>query len=104
MGFIEEFDWDNATMGTILDLCLKCETEEDAKLVMEAYKKINPEHWAENLGYSFGYCGPEDRERLYKLFPVNHPVFGSGFGRGNEPTQHEAFAEGLRLGKEARGR
>lgn len=35
-----------------------------------------------NLGYIIGYCGEDDRKKLYAaLSDVSHPIFGSSFGR-----------------------
>lgn len=30
-----------------------------------------------HLGYSFGYLEPEERDRLERLYGVEHPIFGS---------------------------
>ena len=78
---IKAFDFLNEDIGAYLALCLKCETEEEATLFLDRYREITPDFADENLGYFFGYCSCEDRKKLYKLFPVVHPVFGSGFGR-----------------------
>ena len=83
MSVIDEimgFDFENRNIEEYISLCLKCETEE-ATLFLENYRKIEPEFADKNLGYIFGYCSSEDRKKLYKLFPVVHPIFGSGFGR-----------------------
>ena len=79
---IKAFDFDKGDIGAYLTLCLKCETEEEATLFLKRYREVEPEYADGNLGYIFGYCSSEDRKKLYKLFPVSHPVFGSGFGRG----------------------
>ena len=70
----------------VVSRCLACETVEEAEIVLHAYEDycdtIEIAH--RNLGYIFGYCSPENRERLYRLFPVNHPIFGAEFGRENK--------------------
>ena len=90
---IEKFDFMSATVSALGDLCVKATSKEEAKRIIERYKTVN-EFAEQNLGYIFGYYGEETRARLYRLFPVNHPIFGSGFGRGNEPTPAEAFQKG----------
>ena len=59
-----------------------------------------PEIAHKNLGYIFGYCNTEDRKKLYTLFPVNHPIFGSEFGRGSDPSLEDAFKIGEKMGEE----
>lgn len=93
---IEEYEFGKGIIGSLLDLCCKVKKQEDAKLLLERYRAIN-QYADQNLGYIFGYCGAETRQRLYSLFPVNHPIFGSGFGRGNEPTPTEAFNKGVEM-------
>jgi hypothetical protein len=78
---IKAFDFENGDMGAYLSMCLKCETEEEAALFLKGYREIEPEFADKNLGYIFGYCSNEDRKKLYKNFPMVHPVFGKGFGR-----------------------
>ena len=89
-------------MGHIIKLCLQCETKEDASEVLRQYENYfdNPEIAHKNLGYIFGYCDPEVRKRLYALFPVDHPAFGHGFGRGDDPSPEEAFKTGEAMGDE----
>ena len=95
---IEDFDFLNGTISSLLDLCLKADTKQEANRIIERYKAVN-EHAEQNLGYIFGYCGEKEREKLYRLFIVNHPVFGSGFGRGKDPTTKEAFDKGVEWAK-----
>ena len=78
---IKAFDFKNGDRDTYLSMYLKCGTEEEATLFLKRYRELEPEFADKNLGYIFGYCSSEDRKKLYKLFPVCHPVFGSGFGR-----------------------
>ncbi len=77
---IENYDFEGGTIGTLLSLCTKCNTTEEATRLLELYRGVN-ESADSNLGYIFGYCGEKERSRLYDLFPVAHPVFGAGFGR-----------------------
>lgn len=91
---IEAYDWEGVgTMGDILDLCPLCKTPEHAELLLEKYGDVC-EFARENLGYMFGYYDPATRERMYALFPVNHPVFGKKFGRGVYPSPSKAFEMG----------
>ena len=73
----------NLDIGEIIKLCLSCKTKEEAKEILKEYEQYcdTPEIAHSNLGYIFGYCSAEDRKKLYELFPVSHPIFGSGFGR-----------------------
>ena len=77
---IEDYDFDGGDVGSLLSLCVKCRTSDEASRVLERYRAIN-EFADKNLGYMFGYCASTERKRLYKLFPVAHPVFGARFGR-----------------------
>lgn len=45
-----------------------------------------------NIGYLMGYYGPEERRRVYGLFPqASHSIFGHEFGRdAPDPTPEEA--------------
>lgn len=86
----DNIDFEKLDIGGIIGLCLECKTKEDAKKVMEQYEKYcdTPEIAYKNLGYIFGYAMDEERRRLYSLFPVNHPIFGSDFGRTEENVKH----------------
>jgi hypothetical protein len=88
-------------IGKFLTLCLKCETKEDADEILRQYEKycdtIEIAH--KNLGYIFGYCSEEDRKKLYALFPVSHPIFGSTFGR-ERPSPGEVHKIGKKMGDE----
>jgi hypothetical protein len=73
-------------IGGISDLisaCLQCQTKEQAGELQKQYEEYcdTPEIARSNLGYIFGYCNDEDRNKLYMLFSVSHPIFGSNFGR-----------------------
>ena len=89
-------------MGQIVKLCLKCETKEDANELLRKYEKCfgDPSIAWRNLGYMFGYYGPDTRKKLYSLFPVDHPAFGHGFGRGSDPSPEKAFKIGEKIGDE----
>lgn len=51
-----------------------------------------------NLGYMLGYYDTETRERWYGLLgSVSHPIFGHGFGCGNDPTPEEALEKGQEM-------
>lgn len=72
-------------ISEVLSICSKCDTKEEAVEVLKEYEEIceSPEIARKNLGYIFGYSGSEERKKLYSLFPLNHPIFGSVFGRGD---------------------
>jgi hypothetical protein len=53
-----------------------------------------------NIGYILGYYSDDVMKRWYANLPdVSHPVFGAGFGRGNDITPEEAFEMGKKMGK-----
>jgi hypothetical protein len=53
-----------------------------------------------NIGYILGYYSDATAKLWYGSLPdVVHPVFGAGFGRGQEITPEEAFAKGMEMGK-----
>jgi len=90
------------TIGDLLKACCKCKTVEDANELLDEYKKTNPEHAEANIGYILGYLSDKERNRLYVLFKTcNHPIFGTGFGRGKDLTAKEAFDIGVKMGKES---
>lgn len=99
-GKFGDIDFTKLDIGKIIKLCLDCETKEDASEVLRQYGKYcdTPEIAHKNLGYIFGYCDSEDR-KLYALFPVNHPIFGSEFGRGIDPSPEDAFKTGKMIGE-----
>jgi len=83
------------TMRDVLEACSGCQTKEEADEVLRRCKEDNPQYAEQNIGYMLGYLGKDERERLYPLFSTcNHPIFGSDFGRGYEPTTKEAFEAG----------
>lgn len=100
-----DFVWHGRTLRSIrelLDAAQEVRTRKEARAFLNAYEAVTP-HARENLGYALGYLGPQKRKRLYALFAeCNHPVFGHGFGRGNDPTQREAFLAGVALGRKKR--
>ena len=88
-------------MGDLMDAITKIKTKAEADEFMAVYAKEN-EHAAANIGYMLGYLDKASRERLYQLFEgCTHPVFGHGFGRGEDPTPEEAFEAGVAMGKAA---
>ena len=82
------------TYGELLEACYNCQTQKDAEQVIQKALEDSP-HAKENIGYLLGYMRPEEREKLYTLFfDCNHPIFGSGFGRGKDISPKEAFEAG----------
>lgn len=100
-GKFGDIDFTNLNMGQIVELCLKCETKEDANELLRQYEKRFDNHIIarDNLGYMFGYYDSDTRKKLYALFPVNHPIFGPEFGRGDDPSPEEAFKIGEKIGE-----
>ncbi len=93
------------TIGDLLTACAKCKTERDADDVLRKAQEDNPNHAAENIGYILGYLESNERDRLYPLFPTcNHPIFGKGFGRGENPSPEEAFTKGKELGEKLKAK
>jgi len=62
------------TIGELFGAVSAIHTPEEAELFMEAYRAVN-EHADANVGYVIGYSSDTERERLYKLFGLAHPVF-----------------------------
>jgi len=83
----------------VLDICLSCNTKEEAENVLREYEEQHdPEIARQNLGYIFGYASDNDIKKLYSLFPVTHPVFGEKFGREeNKTTELENVKKSLQL-------
>lgn len=102
IGKFSDIDFKKLNMGQIVSLCLSCETKEDANELLRQYEKCFDDTVVarSNLGYVFGYYDPEDRKKLYSLFIVDHPIFGSGFGRGSDPSPEDAFKIGEKIGDE----
>jgi len=73
-------------ISKLLGICKKCRTKKDAKNVLRQYEAqcVNVGIAYINLGYIFGYADAEERKILYSLFPISHPIFGKGFGRGSD--------------------
>ena len=87
------------TIGNLLDACAECKTQAEANGVLRRAKEDNPEYAEQNIGYILGYLSPNERERLYSLFSkCNHPIFGSSFGRGKDPSPEEVFEMGRKMG------
>lgn len=80
---MNEIKFEDLDIGGIINLCLTCKNKEEAKEILKEYEQYcdTPEIAHSNLGYMFGYCSGKDRKKLYDLFLVSHPIFGSQFGR-----------------------
>ena len=83
----------------------KAKTDEE---IQEAYQAMIDESGGDaelvnkNLGYILGYYPVKTRERWYRLLDdVVHPVFGRGFGRGENVTDEQAFHIGKSIGAAA---
>ena len=66
-----------------------------------AHVRENAESIAKsNVGYILGYYSDDVQSLWYgTLNDVSHPIFGSGFGRGQEITPEDAFEMGKNWGK-----
>lgn len=87
------YNFKQMNLSDLLTACLKCETKEEARELLEQYEKYcdTPELARRHIGHIIGYCESENRVKLYKIFPVNHPVLGSDFGRGKIITPEESL-------------
>lgn len=88
-------DFNGISISDLISLCLSCETKKDAENIMRQYEQYcdAPEIARGNLGYIFGYCDEEDRKKLYDLFPVSHPIFGSEFGGHCSSSNYKELKE-----------
>lgn len=64
-----------STAGDLFDAANSCKTQDDANRFLAAYR-ANNENADANLGYVIGYGDDDTRDRLYRLFRLDHPVFG----------------------------
>lgn len=75
-----EFAWEGRSAGTIGDLlkeACRAEREGKASAFLDAYRATNP-HADANLGYIIGYLEPpETRQRMYRAYALQHPIFGA---------------------------
>ena len=96
---------DRISKTPLTEEAIKSAYAEMVKEQTEDWESVDPsERWNEgtpeeltriNLGYILGYYGQKTREFWYKHLPdVSHPVFGTGFGRGSDPTSEKAFEMG----------
>lgn len=81
------------TFGQIFKPAMEVKTEEEAKeyfdAIVEYYKTVFGKDQQEaekvtkiNIGYWAGYYDTETRIRVYKLYKVGHPIFGSSMKYG----------------------
>ena len=80
-GKFGKIEFEGMEIGRMIDLFLECETQEDVDGILGQYMKYcdTPEIARGNLGYIFGYANEENRKKLYLMFPVTHPIFGTHF-------------------------
>lgn len=81
----------------------KAETDEE---IQAAYQAMIDESGGDvalvnqNLGYILGYYNTKERAAWYCLLKdVVHPVFGRGFGRGEDITNEQALHIGQSIGR-----
>ena len=99
-------DKDCTAYGDLGGALCKLGTEQDAREFWDAYVAFlnrptarlsggTPESVAAaNIGYLMGYYGPEERQRVYGLFPqASHPIFGRF---ETEPSAEQALEAGKR--------
>lgn len=107
----EPFVWDGRELSTMEDVYKEALriAELDAPLMAAEFiddygtyiERSNPDdevdgrHIAmQNLGYFAGYYDAKDRIKLYEVFDIAHPIFGT-----KEPTPEEAFDMGKQWGQ-----
>lgn len=100
------------TMRDMMGIVEACKTEEEASALVQLWTEearseaggtsIRPSPIEDiraaclsNIGYITGYMDKESHDRVLQLFKTEHPVFGLKI-----PTAEEAFAAGLKFGKE----
>ncbi len=81
------------TLGDMSDAVQAITTKTEALQFMDAYRKLNPEHADENIGYLTGYFNNETRAKMQDLFEVAHPIFGR-----SSISPEGALAKGFELG------
>jgi len=84
------------TYGDIMDAILACETPEEMRACMDAYRAENP-HADGSIGYMTGYYDNETAKRVKRWLGVRHPIFD-----GHDPTPKEAFGAGKKWAGESR--
>jgi len=92
--------WNGVELDTIGKVCTALQglkTQEEADEFMAGMREEGPDHADANIGYIIGYLSAEDRQRLYGLLKVKHPIFGD-----QEPSPEEILAIGMEMGKKLR--
>lgn len=73
---LENIEFYNKRIEDMLNLCLKCNSKEEAVKVLRQYEEfigsVKIAHI--NLGYIFEYASEENKKKLYSLFPVEQPI------------------------------
>lgn len=85
--------WNNKTFESVNDILSamkECQTEEEAKLFLDAYGE-NAEF---DLGYCTGYLPREEGNRLRELFNIEHPFLGKNVSFDNITIFSLAFKVG----------
>ena len=96
------------TIGEKYGPAMDVQTEDEARVYFERCVTHTMEHFGKsreeaeaversNIGYYMGYYDSEPRDRVARLYGptmATHPIFGEGFGRGNDPTPEQAFEAG----------
>ena len=94
------------TLGAVVDAVMGIHDEETARAFYEGYvayeahipSRHTPEELVRsNIGWCFGEgMEPQDKAMWIRVCGASHPVFGQA-----DVTFKEAFARGIRMGKEA---
>ena len=83
----------------IIDAACALESKEEGQEFMQLYIEDSGEDVARsNVGYITGYLDEETAKRIMDFCSVTHPIFGD-----RQVTSQEAFDEGVKRGKVARG-
>lgn len=70
-------NWNGEKLKTVGDIAVgikSCQTKKEAQKFLETYA-AETEYAKENIGYLIGYLSTSERERLYDLFNIVHPVY-----------------------------
>ncbi len=98
-------------MGEVYEKAMEVTTEEEARSYFRRLIERTMQHGKtrgeatsivrENLGYFAGYYGVKVRERVERLYNVEHPIFGAIAEMG-VPTAEESFELGKRWATNAK--
>lgn len=73
---LDDLNFKDISIGKLLDICLKCNTKEEAESFLRQYEEMcgSPEMAHKNLMHIFGYADGESIKKLCSLFPINPQI------------------------------